>query len=173
MTIPENLYGADMESYLVKIKTLEGAKETCEKIRASGGRVVFTNGCFDILHPGHTRYLWAARELGDHLVVAVNSDRSVRSIKDPGRPIFHEQVRSELLASLSCVDSVLIFDEDDPLKVIQRLIPDILVKGGDWSEEEIIGADVVKAAGGEVKRIPFVAGFSTTGIIERIMERYC
>jgi len=161
-----------MESYRVKIKTLEEAKEACAGIRASGGKVVFTNGCFDILHPGHTRYLYAARELGDHLLVAVNSDRSVKSIKNPGRPILDEQVRAELLASLSCVDMVLVFDEDNPLKVIQYLMPDILVKGGDWSEEEIIGADAVRAAGGEVKRIPFVTGFSTTAIIERIVGRY-
>ena len=161
-----------MESYLVKIKTLEEAKEACAEIRASGGKVVFTNGCFDILHPGHTRYLYAARELGDHLLVAVNSDQSVKTIKDPGRPIFDEQVRAELLASLSCVDMVLVFDEDNPLKVIQYLMPDILVKGGDWSEEDIIGADAVKAAGGEVKRVPFVTGFSTTAIIERIINRY-
>jgi len=161
-----------MESYLAKIKTLEEAKEACTEIKALGGKVVFTNGCFDILHPGHTRYLCAARELGDHLLVAVNSDQSVKSIKDPGRPILDEQVRAELLASLSCVDMVLVFDEDNPLKVIQYLMPDILVKGGDWSEEEIIGADAVKTAGGEVKRIPFVTGFSTTAIIERIVGRY-
>ncbi len=161
-----------MESYQVKIKTLEEAKETCADVRASGGRVVFTNGCFDILHPGHTRYLCAARELGDHLVVAVNSDRSVKSIKNTGRPILDEQVRAELLAALSCVDTIVVFDESDPLKVIQYLMPDILVKGGDWAEDEIIGADAVKAAGGEVKRIPFVGDFSTTGIIERIIDRY-
>jgi len=162
----------DMGPYLIKIKTLEETKQECVEIKASGGKVVFTNGCFDLLHPGHTRYLRAARELGDHLVVAVNSDRSVKSIKDPGRPILTEKVRAELLASLSCVDTVLIFDEDNPLRVIQNLLPDILVKGGDWSEEEIIGAHVVKAAGGKVKRIPFVAGFSTTGIIEEILGRY-
>ena len=161
-----------MESYRVKIKTMEEIKDACAGIRASGGKVVFTNGCFDILHPGHTRYLYAARELGDYLIVAVNSDRSVKSIKNPGRPILDEQTRAELLASLGCVDSVFVFDEDNPLKVIQYLMPNILVKGGDWSEEEIVGADVVKAAGGEVKRIPFVTGFSTTGIIERIMDRY-
>jgi D-beta-D-heptose 7-phosphate kinase/D-beta-D-heptose 1-phosphate adenosyltransferase len=161
-----------MESYRIKIKTLEEAKEACSEIRASGGKVVFTNGCFDILHPGHTRYLCAARELGDHLLVAVNSDRSVKSIKDSGRPILDEKVRAELLASLSCVDMVLVFDEDNPLKVIQYLTPDILVKGGDWPEEDIIGAEVVKAAGGVVKRIPFVNSFSTTAIIERIVNRY-
>lgn len=161
-----------MDSYRIKIKTIEEVKEACAGIRASGGKIVFTNGCFDMLHPGHTRYLYAARELGDYLVVAVNSDRSVKSIKDPGRPILDEQVRAELIASLGCADSVFVFDEDNPFKAIQYLMPDILVKGGDWSEEEIVGADVVKAAGGAVRRIPFVAGFSTTGIIERIINRY-
>ncbi len=160
-----------MDSYLNKIKSLQKVKEECAGVKASGGRVVFTNGCFDLLHPGHTRYLFAARELGAHLVVAVNSDLSVRSIKKPGRPILAEQVRAELLAALGCVDSVLIFDEDNPLEVIQYLLPDILVKGGDWSEGEIIGADVVKAAGGKVKRIPFVTGFSTTAIIEKILDK--
>ncbi len=161
-----------MEAYRVKIKSLEEAKEECDKIKASGKKVVFTNGCFDILHPGHTRYLSAARELGDHLVVAVNSDDSVKSIKEPGRPILDEQVRAELIASMACVDTVFIFNDDNPLRVIQYLLPDILVKGEDWAEEEIIGADVVIAAGGEVKRIPFVKGFSTTGIIEKILNRF-
>jgi D-beta-D-heptose 7-phosphate kinase/D-beta-D-heptose 1-phosphate adenosyltransferase len=161
-----------MESYLVKIKTLEEAKEACADIRASGGTVVFTNGCFDILHPGHTRYLCAARELGNILIVAVNSDRSVKAIKEPGRPILDEQVRAEMLASLSCVDMVLVFDEDDPLKVIQYLMPDVLVKGGDWPEGQIVGADEVKAAGGKVKRIPVVKGYSSTAIIQKILESY-
>lgn len=161
-----------MKSYLDKIKNLEEAKKTCDKIKASGGSVVFTNGCFDILHPGHTRYLNEARNLGDHLVVAVNSDRSVKSIKDPGRPILDEKVRAELIASLACVDTIIIFDEDNPLDVIESLLPGILVKGGDWSADEIIGADVVKAAGGKVGSLPFVTGFSTTGIIEEILKRY-
>ena len=161
-----------MEPYLDKIKTLEEAKKTCDAVKTSGGSVVFTNGCFDILHPGHTRYLQDARELGDHLVVAVNSDRSVKAIKDSGRPILREQVRVELVASLACVDTVLIFDEDTPFRVIKYLLPSILVKGGDWAEDEIVGSDVVKSAGGEVKRIPFVDGFSTTGIIDAILDRY-
>ena len=155
-----------------KIKTLEGAKKTCDAVKTSGGIVVFTNGCFDILHPGHTRYLQDARNLGDHLVVGVNSDRSVKAIKDSGRPILAEQVRVELVASLACVDTVLIFDEDTPFRVIKYLLPSILVKGGDWAEDEIVGSDVVKSAGGEVKRIPFVDGFSTTGIIDVILNRY-
>ena len=157
-----------MESYHKKIKTLEKAKRDLDGLKASGKKAVFTNGCFDILHPGHTRYLCASRELGDHLIVAVNSDRSVRTIKGEERPIQNEQARAEMLAALSCVDTVIVFDEDDPKRVIQYLMPDILVKGGDWAEDEIIGSDVVKAAGGEVKRIPFVAGFSTTDLIEKI-----
>jgi len=157
-----------LENYRLKIKTLEKTKAQCQRLKASRKKVVFTNGCFDLLHPGHTRYLCAARELGDHLVVAVNSDRSVRVIKGPKRPLLPEQVRAELLAALSCVDTVFIFDEDNPLSVIQQLLPDVLVKGSDWAEDEIIGSDVVKAAGGKVERIPFVEDFSTTDLIEKI-----
>lgn len=161
-----------MDSYLNKIMTLEAAIEECDRIKGLGKRVVFTNGCFDMLHPGHTRYLCSAKELGDFLVVALNSDNSVRMIKGPKRPILREQARAELVAALECVDLVLIFDEDNPLRVISDLLPDILVKGGDWTEDEIIGADVVKKRGGEVKRIPFVTGFSTTDIITKIVELY-
>ena len=146
-------------------------KEEIGRLKSEGKRIVFTNGCFDILHPGHTRYLCAARELGDYLIVAVNSDNSVRAIKGEGRPILSQEVRTELLAALSCVDGVVIFDEDNPLKVIQYLMPDILVKGGDWAEEEIIGADVVRKAGGEVRRIPFISGFSTTHLIKKIRDQ--
>jgi D-beta-D-heptose 7-phosphate kinase/D-beta-D-heptose 1-phosphate adenosyltransferase len=159
-----------MDKYYHKIKTLKETKTQCDQIKASGEKIIFTNGCFDILHPGHTRYLFAARELGDYLVVAVNSDRSVRAIKDSKRPILNEKIRAELVAALSCVDCVLIFDEDNPLEVIRYLLPDILVKGGDWSEEEIIGADVVKKAGGEVKVIPYITGFSTTDLIQKILD---
>jgi len=159
-----------LENYRLKIKTLEKTKAQCQRLKASGKKVVFTNGCFDLLHPGHTRYLCAARELGDHLVVAVNSDRSVRVIKGLKRPLLPEHVRAELLAALSCVDTVFIFDEDNPLSVIQQLLPDVLVKGGDWAEDEIIGSDVVKAAGGKVERIPFVEDFSTTDLIEKIRD---
>jgi len=158
--------------YLAKIKTLAAARDECSRMRASGKQIVFTNGCFDILHPGHIRYLSAAKELGDVLVAAVNSDASVRVIKGPKRPILEQQARAELVAALECVDLVLIFDEDNPLRVIRDLLPDILVKGGDWAEDEIIGADVVKKGGGQVKRIPFVTGFSTTDIIKRVVERY-
>ena len=161
-----------MESYRQKIKDLRRTKTECEQLKGSGKRIVFTNGCFDILHPGHTRYLSAARELGDYLVVAVNSDRSVRSIKGAKRPILSESARAELIAALGSVGSVLIFDEDNPLNVILNIMPDILVKGGDWKEEEIIGADEVKKAGGEVRSVPFVTGFSTTVIIKKILSNY-
>lgn len=156
----------------MKIKTLEETKKECDRLRKSGKKIVFTNGCFDIIHPGHTRYLREARKLGDHLIVAVNSDRSVRAIKGPKRPILPEQARAELVAAIGWVDSVLIFDEDTPIKVIQYLLPNFLVKGGDWSKEEIVGADVVEEAGGEVKSIPFAPGFSTTGVIEKIIALY-
>jgi D-glycero-beta-D-manno-heptose 1-phosphate adenylyltransferase len=155
------------ESYRSKIRTIEQAAGECDRLRSTGIRIVFTNGCFDILHPGHTRYLNAARELGDYLVVAVNSDPSVRAIKGPQRPLMPESARAELLAALGCVDMVVIFEEHDPLRVIQELLPHVLVKGEDWPEDEIIGADVVKAAGGEVRRISLVKGFSSTEIIEK------
>jgi D-beta-D-heptose 7-phosphate kinase/D-beta-D-heptose 1-phosphate adenosyltransferase len=157
-----------MERYRLKIKELPEIKEEIEGLKAGGKRIVFTNGCFDILHPGHTRYLFSARELGDYLIVAVNSDRSVRAIKGSGRPVMPQAERAELLAALGCVDGVVIFDEDNPLKVIQFLMPHILVKGGDWEEDEIVGADVVKGAGGEVRRIPFTSGHSTTDILKRM-----
>jgi len=168
LTTPEHDF---MGTYLEKIQDLEHTREACDRLKALGKRIVFTNGCFDILHPGHTRYLRAARELGDHLVVAVNSDRSVRAIKGAGRPILPEKARAELVAALGFVDAVIIFDQDDPLEVITRLLPHILVKGGDWAEGEIIGADVVKGAGGEVKRIALVPGYSTSRIIEAILKK--
>lgn len=148
--------------------TLEEAVARRRDMGRRGLRVVFTNGCFDILHPGHVRYLQAARNLGDHLIVAVNSDRSVRALKGKGRPVLDQEARAGILAALDSVDSVLIFDEPDPLEVIQSIVPDVLVKGGDWAEEEIIGADVVTRAGGEVRRIPYVPGYSTSSIIKKI-----
>ena len=159
-----------MEDYRSKIKSLDQAKKEIDRLKSEGKRVVFTNGCFDILHPGHTRYLHAARALGDYLVVAVNTDQSVRAIKGEGRPILSQDARTELLASLGCVDGVVIFDEENPLRVIQYLVPDVLVKGGDWKEDEIIGADVVRKAGGEVRRIPYISGFSTTDLIKKIKD---
>jgi len=159
-----------MEFYRSKIKDHSSLKKEIDGLKSEGKRIVFTNGCFDILHPGHTRYLYAAKELGDYLIVAVNSDTSVRTIKGIERPVQPQEVRTEMLAALGCVDGVVVFDEEDPLKVIQYLMPDVLVKGGDWPEDKIIGADVVKGAGGEVKSIPFVTGYSTTDIISRLGE---
>ena len=157
-----------MEKYRLKIKELPEAKKEIDRLKSENKKIVFTNGCFDILHIGHARYLYAAKERGDCLIVAVNSDRSVKSIKGPGRPVMNQAERTELLAAFQSVDMVVIFDEDNPLEVIRYLMPDILVKGGDWKEEDIIGSDVVKAAGGEVHRIPFVNGVSTTDIIKKI-----
>lgn len=134
--------------------------------------VVFTNGVFDILHPGHVRYLQAARALGDKLIVAINSDRSVRALdKAPDRPINSEDDRAEVLRALACVDEVVIFDEPDPHAIISKIQPDILVKGADWEENAIIGREVVEARGGKVVRIPLAEGFSTTKIIERVREQ--
>ncbi|MCJ7808948.1 MAG: D-glycero-beta-D-manno-heptose 1-phosphate adenylyltransferase [Desulfobulbaceae bacterium] len=161
-----------MKSTTEKIKPLDRAGKERQNLKKSGRRVVFTNGCFDILHPGHVRYLSAARNLGDFLIVAINSDRSVRAIKGNKRPIFEENSRAEIIAALQSVDMVLIFDEDNPLVVIQHLLPDILVKGGDWAEDQIIGAETVRQNGGQVISIPFETGFSTTEIIEEILRKY-
>ncbi len=138
------------------------------RLRAEGKTVVFTNGVFDLLHPGHVRYLADARAQGDALIVAVNSDRSVRAIKGPARPINAEQERAEVLSALASVDAVVIFDEDDPLAIISAILPDVLVKGADWAADRIIGRDVVEARGGRVIRIEFAPGFSTTAMIEKI-----
>jgi len=142
-------------------------------LRSAGKRVVFTNGCFDILHIGHVRYLSAARNEGDLLVVGLNSDQSVRLIKEKRRPIVAQDQRLEILASLQAVDYVTLFDEPDPLKLIQLLKPAILVKGADWSTDEIIGADFVKSRGGRVVRVPLVGDASTSKIIERIVKHFC
>jgi len=157
-----------MEEYRRKVKDLSSLKKEIEALKAEGKRIVFTNGCFDLLHPGHLRYLYAARQMGDFLVVAVNTDRSVKAIKGENRPIQSQNERAEILAALSVVDAVVLFDEDNPLKVIRHVIPDVLVKGGDWTEDKIIGADVVQKAGGVVKSLPFLAGYSTTALIEKI-----
>jgi rfaE bifunctional protein nucleotidyltransferase chain/domain len=160
-----------MEEYKKKVKDLSSLKKEIDALKAQRKRIVFTNGCFDLLHPGHTRYLYQARQMGDYLVVAVNTDRSVKIIKGAGRPIQSQDERTELLAALSFVDAVVLFDEDNPLNVIRNLVPDVLVKGGDWTEDKIIGADVVKKAGGVVKSLPFVAGYSTTAMIEKIRKQ--
>jgi D-beta-D-heptose 7-phosphate kinase/D-beta-D-heptose 1-phosphate adenosyltransferase len=139
-----------------------------ERARRDGRRVVFTNGVFDILHPGHIRYLQQARAFGDLLIIGLNSDASVRRNKGPERPINTEQERAELLEALECVDAVTIFNEETPAEVIKAIQPDILVKGADWAENSIVGRDTVEASGGSVVRVPIEQGFSTTEIIRRI-----
>src|SRR5512140_2483742 len=150
------------------ILTRTAAAAWAARQRAEGRRIVFTNGVFDLLHPGHVRYLADARAHGDALIVAVNSDRSVRAIKGPERPINPEHERAEVLAALAAVDAVVVFDEDDPHAIITAIQPDILVKGADWAADRIIGRDVVEARGGKVVRIAFAPGYSTTSIIEKI-----
>jgi len=147
---------------------VDSLRTTLAVRRAAGARVVFTNGCFDLLHPGHVRYLAAARALGDVLVVGLNDDDSVRRLKGPGRPVLRLDERAEVLAGLAAVDHVVPFAEDTPLAVVRALRPDVLVKGADWSEEDIVGRDDVLASGGRVERIPLVAGLSTSEIIRRI-----
>jgi D-glycero-beta-D-manno-heptose 1-phosphate adenylyltransferase len=151
-----------------KIKTIPEAHDMVQIAHQEGRRVVFTNGCFDLLHRGHVRYLEEAREWGDLLVVAVNSDRSVRRIKGPSRPVVSQEERSEVLAALHCVDVVIVFEETDPLAVIEQIQPDVLAKGADWPRDQIIGADFVESRGGQVVRIPLLQGVSTTAIIERV-----
>jgi len=155
-----------------KIIPLEEAYRLVDDLKRQGKRVVFTNGCFDVLHPGHTRYLAEARKLGDVLLVAVNSARSVRSLKGPGRPIFPENERAETLAALEAVDYVTIFDDLTPQAVIARMLPQILVKGGDWELDEIVGRAEVEAAGGQVLAIPLVPGFSTSAIIQAAAKNF-
>jgi D-glycero-beta-D-manno-heptose 1-phosphate adenylyltransferase len=151
-----------------KILPLDKAVAWVEHLRHEGKTVVFTNGVFDILHPGHVRYLRDARREGDALIVGVNSDRSVKAIKGPARPINPERERAEVLAALGCVDGVVIFDEDDPQQIIGRLLPDVLAKGADWAADRIIGRDRVEERGGRVVRIPLLAGYSTSAIIKKI-----
>ena len=140
-------------------------------LRRAGKRVVFTNGVFDLVHPGHVRYLREARALGDALIVAVNSDRSVRANKGPDRPINPELERAEVLAALDCVDAVVVFDEDTPHAIVTRILPDVLVKGADWPEDNIVGRDVVEARGGKVVRIELAPGFSTTELIRKVRRQ--
>ena len=136
---------------------------------ADRGGLVFTNGCFDILHPGHVDYLQRARDLGERLVVGLNSDASVRRLKGPTRPVNDEASRALVLAALACVDHVVVFEEDTPYELIRAVAPDVLVKGGDWSVDRIVGRDLVEARGGRVLSIPLLPGHSTTAIIDRIL----
>lgn len=155
-----------------KIKTISELRPLLDILKSAGTKIVFTNGCFDLIHTGHTRYLAKARSFGDILIVAVNSDASVRRIKGEKRPVNPEAERAEVLAALGSVDFVVIFDEPDPHKIISELQPDVLVKGGDWPIEKMIGRDIVEARGGKVISVPYIEGASTTGIIEKIVKTY-
>jgi rfaE bifunctional protein nucleotidyltransferase chain/domain len=148
--------------------TISEAARLVADLRASGRTVVFTNGVFDLLHPGHVRYLRHARSLGDALIVGVNSDRSTRANKGAQRPLMPEAERVEILEALACVDAVVVFDEDTPHELIVALQPDVLVKGADWAQDAIVGRDVVEARGGRVVRAPVEQGFSTTAIIDKV-----
>jgi D-beta-D-heptose 7-phosphate kinase/D-beta-D-heptose 1-phosphate adenosyltransferase len=154
-----------------KIFSLEQMLAERDRLRAAGKRLVFTNGVFDLLHVGHVRYLSQARALGDALVVAINSDRSVRALKGPERPVFDQDERAEILAALRDVDYVVVFDDISPRAVIKRLLPDVLVKGGDYQLDEIHGREEVEAAGGKVISLPFVDGASTTSVLEKMKRK--
>ncbi len=151
-----------------KIVSQEELIQLTAREKRAGRRVVFTNGCFDLLHPGHVRCLAEARALGDLLVVAINSDRSVRGNKGPERPLVNEQDRAEVLAALGSVDYVTIFDEATPRELIARVLPNVLVKGADWAPDQVAGREEVEAAGGRVISIPLAPGYSTTSIVQRI-----
>lgn len=171
MTIAKHRRPKGMKPNDYKRLTLSALQRKVRALQKQGKRIVFTNGCFDLLHVGHVRYLTAARALGDCLVVAVNSDASVRRLKGSARPIVPHRERMEVLAALGCVDYVVLFNANTPQRIIDTLVPDILVKGGDWALEKIVGKETVEQHGGKVVRVKVVPGASTTGIIERILKR--
>lgn len=152
-----------------EVRSLQSVIDRLAPIRRDK-KVVFTNGCFDLLHVGHVRYLKSAKELGDFLVVGINSDASVRALKGDERPLQNEEDRAEILASLECIDSVILFSDPTPVELIKAIQPDVLVKGGDWAIDKIVGADIVRTAGGQVTTIPFVNGRSTTRLVEKIRQ---
>jgi len=155
-----------------KLKATEDLVRIVKDLKAKKKRIVFTNGCFDLLHVGHVRYLEEAKVLGDVLIVGVNSDASVRKLKGPKRPILPQEERTEILSGLGCVDYVTVFDEVDPFNLITSLQPNVLAKGGDWRKDQIVGKEVVERSGGEVVVIPFVKNASTSNLIETILKRY-
>ena len=155
-----------------KFLSWEQLKDEVRRLKRAGKKIVFTNGCFDILHVGHVRYLQAARQLGDVLILALNTDASVRALKGEKRPLNSEEDRAEVLAALTCIDYITLFGEDTPLKLIELIEPDILVKGGDWSEETVVGGESVKKRGGKVVIIPQVEGASTTSTIDKVLKTY-
>jgi len=158
------------QGYAGKLKTLEELVAIRHDLGRQGKQVVFTNGCFDLLHRGHVRFLGQAKSLGDVLIVAVNSDSSVRTLKGPDRPVMSHAERAELLAALAAVDYVLIFEEVDPEKLIRALEPDLLVKGGDWPVDQVVGRQIVESRGGRVCTLPYVEGASSSQLLQRIRE---
>lgn len=157
-----------MRRHSSKIVSGAALERRLRAARRAGKRVVFTNGCFDLIHAGHVRYLRAAKRLGDVLVVGLNSDRSVRRLKGPQRPLVPQRARCEVMAALEMVDLVTVFSQDTPYALIARVQPDVLVKGGDWRLDQIVGADLVRARGGRVRSLPFAPGYSTTALVARI-----
>ena len=155
-----------------KIKSLDEMVKIRRQLRDQGKKLVFTNGCFDLLHVGHVRYLHQARSLGDALAVGVNSDSSARESKGRGRPVVPEMERAEILSALACVDYVVVFDDLTPQRVIDALVPDVLIKGADWEISKIVGRETVENAGGIVRNIPLTEGISTSGIINRIVKGF-
>jgi D-beta-D-heptose 7-phosphate kinase/D-beta-D-heptose 1-phosphate adenosyltransferase len=156
---------------LAKIRTRPEMAVERRKLREQGVRLVFTNGCFDLLHPGHVRYLEAAKRLGDRLLVAVNADETVRRLKGAGRPLTPLAERMEILAALAAVDYVVAFEEETPFEIIEEMVPDVLVKGGDWTPDRIVGRERVEREGGKVLSLPYAPGYSTSALIARIVER--
>mgnify|MGYP002072426757 CR=1 FL=1 len=169
--LSKNLKQMHFEAIQAKIKTWPQIGETVAEWRSRGEKIVFTNGCFDLLHFGHVHYLAAASDLGDRLIVGLNSDASVRRLKGPHRPIQDEISRQHVMAALGFVDAVVLFEQDTPLELIVLILPDVLVKGGDWHPSQIVGSDFVLGHGGKVCSLPFVKGHSTTGIEEKIRMR--
>jgi rfaE bifunctional protein nucleotidyltransferase chain/domain len=151
-----------------KLKTVRELQEIVTRAKIEGKKIVFTNGCFDMIHRGHLHLLREARAFGEMLIVGLNTDRSVRSIKGSDRPVIPESDRGELLGAMEMVDYVVLFDEPDPSNLIAALRPDVLVKGGDWGEDQVVGSDIVTRDGGEVKIVPYLKGFSTTAVIAKI-----
>lgn len=155
-----------------KIRSQASLKKILELHRKKGKRIVFTNGCFDLLHPGHISYLRKAKRYGDLLILGLNSDTSVRRLKGKGRPLISQQKRAELLASLEFIDFITIFNDLTPIRLIKMFRPHVLIKGGDWQKENIVGKDFVESYGGKVRRIPYVKGYSTAGLIKNICRKF-
>ncbi len=162
------MHGIEYENK--KLKTTGQIVQIVEELRKRSKKTIFTNGCFDILHVGHIRYLQLAKSLGDYLIIGLNSDTSVRRLKGAERPINNQEDRAFLLSALDVVDYIIVFEEDTPYNLIKKIKPDILVKGGDWAADQIVGSDIVKVSGGQVISLPFFNGYSTTGTIERLTQ---